>query len=34
MVVLGEDILTIPSELIIDIPIDMTIIEGRVVYKR
>jgi predicted amidohydrolase YtcJ len=34
MVVLGEDILEVPTEKIIDIPIEMTIIEGRVVYKR
>jgi predicted amidohydrolase YtcJ len=34
MVVLGEDILTVPPEKIIDITIDMTIIDGKVVYKR
>jgi predicted amidohydrolase YtcJ len=34
MVVLGEDILTAPPETIIDIPIDMTIIEGKIVYER
>jgi predicted amidohydrolase YtcJ len=34
MVVLGEDILTIPTERIKDIPIEMTIIGGRVVYRR
>jgi predicted amidohydrolase YtcJ len=34
MVILGEDIMTIPIERIKDIPIDMTIIDGRVVYKR
>ncbi|HEC41083.1 hypothetical protein LCGC14_1603170 [marine sediment metagenome] len=34
MVVLGEDILTIPTEKIIDIPIDMTIIDGRIIYNR
>lgn len=34
MVVLGKDILTVPTETIIDIPIDMTIIEGKIVYKR
>ena len=33
-VVLGEDILTVPSEKIIDIPIDMTIIEGNIVFKQ
>ena len=34
MVVLGEDILTIPPEMIIDTPIDMTIVEGRIVHSR
>jgi predicted amidohydrolase YtcJ len=34
MVVLGEDLLTVPEETIIDIPIDMTIIGGKIVYKR
>jgi predicted amidohydrolase YtcJ len=34
MVVLGEDILTAPPETIINIPIDMTIIEGKIVYER
>ena len=34
MVVLGEDILTVPPETIIDIPVDMTIIDGRVVHER
>jgi len=34
MVVLGEDILTVPPERIIEIPVEMTIIEGRVVYER
>jgi hypothetical protein len=34
MVVLGEDILTAPPETIMDIPIDMTIIEGKIVYER
>lgn len=32
MVVLGRDILTAPPEEIIDTPIDMTIVEGNVVY--
>ena len=32
MVVLGEDILTVPTEKIIDTPIDMTLIDGKVVY--
>jgi predicted amidohydrolase YtcJ len=34
IVVLGKDILTVPTETIIDIPVDMTIIEGKIVYKR
>jgi hypothetical protein len=34
MVVLGEDILTVPAEMIIDIPVDMTIVDGGVVYTR
>ena len=34
MVVLGEDILTVPTEKIIDTPIDMTLIDGNVVYDR
>jgi len=34
MVVLGEDILTVPPETIIDIPIDMTIIDGKTVFTR
>jgi predicted amidohydrolase YtcJ len=34
MVVLGEDILTAPAETIIDIPIDMTIIDGKTVFAR
>jgi predicted amidohydrolase YtcJ len=33
MVVLGEDILTVPTEGIKDIKIEMTIIDGRVSYK-
>jgi len=33
-VVLGEDILTVPPETIIDIPVDMTIVGGEVVHKR
>lgn len=33
-VVLGEDILTVPPERIIDIPIDMTIVGGKIVYQR
>jgi predicted amidohydrolase YtcJ len=31
---LGEDILTVPTEKIKDIPIELTIIDGRVVYRR
>ena len=34
MVVLGEDILTVSPETIINIPIDMTIVGGRIVYER
>ncbi|RLG97329.1 amidohydrolase, partial [Candidatus Bathyarchaeota archaeon] len=34
MVVLGENILTVPTERIKDISIDMTIIDGRVVFAR
>ncbi|UCH57966.1 MAG: amidohydrolase [Candidatus Bathyarchaeota archaeon] len=34
MVILGEDILAIPKERIIDIPVDMTIIGGKTVFKR
>ena len=33
-VVLGEDILTVPTERIIDIPIDMTLVDGNVAYIR
>jgi len=33
-VVLGEDILTIPPERIIDIPVVMTIVGGKIVYRR
>jgi hypothetical protein len=32
MVVLGEDILTIPPEKIIDIPVEMTLVEGKRVF--
>jgi predicted amidohydrolase YtcJ len=34
MVVLGKDILTVPPEEIINIPVDMTLVNGRVVYRR
>ena len=34
MVVLGKDILTIQKETIVDIPIDMTIVGGRIIYQR
>jgi hypothetical protein len=34
MVVLGRDILTVPPEEIIDTPIDMTLVDGRIVYHR
>jgi predicted amidohydrolase YtcJ len=33
-VVLGRDILSIPTEEIIDIPVDMTLVGGKIVYKR
>jgi len=33
-VVLGKDILNVPTEEIISIPIEMTIIEGKIVHKR
>jgi hypothetical protein len=34
MVVLGKDLLTVPEEAIIDIPVDMTMVGGKIVYKR
>lgn len=34
MVVLGEDLLTVPPDSLIDIPIDMTIIDGEIKYQR
>jgi predicted amidohydrolase YtcJ len=34
MIVLGKDILTVPLESIINIPIDMTIVGGIIVYQR
>jgi predicted amidohydrolase YtcJ len=34
MVVLGEDILTVAPEKINDIPVEMTIIDGEIVYQR
>jgi predicted amidohydrolase YtcJ len=34
MVVLGKDILTVPPETIINIPIDTTIVGGKIVYQR
>ena len=34
MVVLGRDILTVPTEEIIDIPVEMTIIDGKIAYQR
>jgi len=34
MVVLGRDFLAMPLESIIDIPIDMTIVGGKIIYKR
>ena len=32
--VLSEDILSVPKESIIDIEVDMTVIDGRVVYRK
>jgi len=34
IVVLGEDILTVPTETIIDVPVDLTIVGGNPVYQR
>jgi len=34
MVVLGADILTVPPETIIDIPVEMTIVDGKVIYEK
>ncbi len=34
MVVLGKDILTVPPETIIDIPIQMTLVGGKVIYEK
>jgi predicted amidohydrolase YtcJ len=34
MVVLGQDILSVPPESIIDIPVELTIINGKIVYRR
>jgi hypothetical protein len=34
VVVLAKDILTVPTETIIDIPIDMTIVGGKIAYQR
>jgi len=34
MVVLGKDLLTVPIDTIKDIPVDMTIVGGRIVYRR
>jgi predicted amidohydrolase YtcJ len=33
-VVLGRDILTVPDEEIKDIPVDATIVSGKIVYER
>ncbi len=33
MTVLGEDILTIPAEKIMDVTVEMTVVDGKVVYK-
>lgn len=34
MVVLGQDLLTVPANTIIDIPVDMTVVGGKVVFER
>jgi predicted amidohydrolase YtcJ len=34
MFVPGEDLLTVPEGSIIDIPKDMTIVDGKVIYER
>jgi hypothetical protein len=34
IVVLGEDILEVPTSKIMDIPVDMTIVGGKTVFKR
>jgi hypothetical protein len=34
MVVLGRDILTVAPEEILDIPVDLTIVDGKVAYRR
>ncbi|UCE14334.1 MAG: amidohydrolase family protein, partial [Candidatus Heimdallarchaeota archaeon] len=34
LVVLGEDILTVKPEHIMNIPIEMTLVDGKIVYKR
>lgn len=34
MVVLRRDLLSVPPETIIDIPVDMTIVSGKIVYKK
>jgi predicted amidohydrolase YtcJ len=34
MVVLGRDILTLPPEEIINTPIDITLVDGRIVHRR
>ncbi|MQA92218.1 MAG: amidohydrolase family protein, partial [Gemmatimonas sp.] len=34
LVVLGEDLLTIDPERILEVPVDMTVVNGRIVYER
>jgi predicted amidohydrolase YtcJ len=34
LVVLSEDILKVPSKKILDIKVDLTMVDGKVVYKR
>ena len=33
MVVLGEDLMTVSEETIVDIPVDLTIVNGKVVFE-
>lgn len=33
MVILGKDILTVPTETIMNVPIDMTMVGGKIVYQ-
>jgi predicted amidohydrolase YtcJ len=33
MVILGKDILAVPTETIMNVPIDMTMVGGKIVYQ-